>query len=167
MWEKGKELILSATNQTSFLGLSSWLGTDKPQRTDFNSDNEKIDNFASEHTADLKSHLSAEDREKFDQPYFMGVYFGNGKENQTIVTSCPFKPSFGFAYCLNEPWQETDFTNKASYSYAAFMATRGSMPGISISGSDLVVSNTITAVSGTEYSNMNSNGRTYFYVLFR
>ena len=158
---------MSATNQTSFLGLSSWLGTDKPQRTDFNADNEKIDNFASEHTADVKCHFSEEDREKFDTPYFTGVYFGNGKENQTVSTNCPFSPSFGFIFCLNKPWQETDFTNKKSYSYAAIFASRGSMPGISISDKDLVVSNTITAVSNTEYSNMNESGRTYFYALFR
>lgn len=158
---------MSATNQTSFLGLSSWLGTDKPQRTDFNSDNEKIDNFASEHTADIKCHLSDEDREKFDQPYFMGVYYGNGKSSQTVSTNCPFIPSFGFIYCLNKPAQETDFSSNVSYNYFAVLAPRGSMPGVSLSDSDLVVSNSTTAVSEKEYANLNVNGRTYLYVLFR
>ena len=83
---------MSATNKTSYLGLSSWLGSDKPQRTDFNSDNEKIDAFASEHTTDLQCHLSEEDREKFDLPYYYGVYFGNGEQKQTVVTNCPFRP---------------------------------------------------------------------------
>lgn len=158
---------MSATNQTPFLGLSSWLGTDKPQRTDFNADNEKIDNFASEHTADLQCHLSTEDREKFDQPYFMGIYYGDGKNSQTIKTNCPFTPNFGFVYCINRTPQETDFSSNASYNYFAVLSQRGSMPGVSLSNSDLVVSNSISAVFEKEYANMNVSGRTYVYFLFR
>ena len=158
---------MSATNKTSYLGLSSWLGSDKPQRTDFNSDNEKIDAFASEHTTDLQCHLSEEDREKFDLPYYYGVYFGNGEQEQTVVTNCPFRPTFGFVYCLNSPPQQTDFSNSASYSYMAFTAQRGSMSGISLSGSDLVASDPLSPVAKNEYPRMNSIGHTYFYVLFR
>lgn len=158
---------MSATNQTPFLGLSSWLGTDKPQRTDFNSDNEKIDNFASEHTADVKCHLSNEDRAKFDQPYFMGVYYGDGNNSQTIKTKCPFTPNIGFVFCINKTSQETDIASKASYNYFAILSQRGSMPGVSLSGSDLVVSNSVSAVSKDERTNMNVSGRTYIYFLLR
>lgn len=158
---------MSATNKTSFLGLSSWLGSDKPQRTDFNADNEKIDEFASEHTADTQCHLSAEDREKFDLPYYYGVYFGNGQPSQTITTKCPFEPTFGFVYSISSPAHETDFDNKACYNYFALAAQRGSTSGITISGSNLIAASSPNPVSEKEYTRMNSVGRTYFYVLFR
>ena len=158
---------MSSTNKTSFLGLSSWIGSDKPQRADFNADNEKIDEFASEHTADLQSHLSQTDREKFDMPYFCGVYFGNGEENQTIVTNCPFEPAFGFVYCISSPPQQTDFDNKSSYSYMAFTAPRGSSSGIYLSGSNFVATSPISPIVERESPRMNAVGHTYFYVLFR
>lgn len=158
---------MSSTNKTSFLGLSSWLGSDKPQRADFNSDNKLIDDFASEHSSDMQCHLSEEDREKFDLPYYSGVYFGNGNQSQTVITGCPFEPEFGLIFAIGKPSQQTDFSNKASYGYFALAAQRGSMAGISISGKNLIASSPGTAISNTEYPRMNASGTTYFYVLFR
>ncbi len=158
---------MSATNKTSFLGLSSWLGSDKPQRTDFNSDNQKIDEFASGHTADLQTHLSEADREKFDTPYYMGVYYGNGQSSRTISTGCPFEPELAIVFCIGSPVQQTDFSGECSYCYFGLAAKRGGMSGVSLSGKNLVVGSSTAAVAEDEYTRMNEIGETYFYFLLR
>lgn len=55
---------MSSTNKTEKLGLNSWIGSDKPKRIDFNTDNEIIDRAISEHTEDTVVHINAEEREK-------------------------------------------------------------------------------------------------------
>ena len=63
---------MSSTNKTEKLGLNSWIGSDKPKRIDFNTDNEIIDRAISQHTEDTVVHINAEEREKYPQ----GIYAG-------------------------------------------------------------------------------------------
>ena len=158
---------MSATNKTSYLGLSSWLGSDKPQRTDFNSDNQKIDDFASGHAADLQAHMSEEDREKFENPYYIGVYYGNGESIRTISTGCSFEPALAIVFCIDSPVQQTDFSGGFSYCYFGMAAKRGGTAGVMLSGTDIVVDSSTAAVAEAEYTRMNEIGETYLYFLVR
>lgn len=158
---------MSATNKTSYLGLCSWLGSDKPQRADFNSDNAKIDQFASEHASDMQLHLSEEDREKLQQSYYFGVYFGNNSTSRTVSTGCPFTPTFGIVFAISTPPSITRFDTQGNYNYFAFISQRGGTTGASFSGSDINVVQSASAESYNEYANLNTTGKTYCYILFR
>ena len=55
---------MSSTNKTSNLRLNNWNGTDKPERIDFNRDNDIIDSAITEHKNDTDIHINANEREK-------------------------------------------------------------------------------------------------------
>lgn len=158
---------MSATNRTSHLGLCSWLSSDRPQRADFNSDNQKIDRFAATHSADMRCHLSDEDREKLEQPYYFGVYYGNSQPSRTIETGCPFNPTFGIVFTASTPPSITRFDTQSNYNYFAFLSVRGGSTGASLSGSNIKVIQSPTAETYNEFASLNSTGKTYCYMLFR
>ena len=158
---------MSATNQASFLGLSSWLSGDKPQRSDFNSDNQKVDDFAAEHTSDMQHHLSDEDREKFDLPYYMGVYYGDNQASRTVATQCPFEPQLCMVFCINSAVQQSDFEIGRSVNRVGLASVRGGTPGIGISGCNITVQNIDAFASSDEWIRLNESGKTYFYFLLR
>ena len=68
---------MSSTNKTEKLGLNIWVGSDRSQRTDFNSDNQKIDDFAKQ----ISNKISEID---IDRIYFCGQTTG---ENNYEVTN--------------------------------------------------------------------------------
>lgn len=62
-----------ASNMTPFYGLSQWAGTDNFSRTDFNSDNSKIDTAL----GDLKYKLLA-------QPWALAAYYQPGADSVSL-----------------------------------------------------------------------------------
>lgn len=159
---------MSSSNKTANLGLNSWLGSDKPSRTDFNSDNEIIDSYFNNHTTDMQMHLSESDRERLEEPYYIGTYFGDGKTRRTIDTQCPFNPTFGIIFCINYPMGISNYETKMHYNYAAFVSIRGGNLGASLSGNQInVVHSLEEATLEAENSTLNNTGLTYFYILFR
>lgn len=159
---------MSSSNKTANLGLNSWLGSDKPSRTDFNSDNEIIDSYFNNHTTDMEMHLSESDRDRLEEPYYIGTYFGDGKTRRTIDTQCPFDPTFGIIFCINYPMGVNSYETERNYNYAAFVSIRGSNLGVSISGNQINVVHTVQeATLETESATLNTSGLTYFYILFR
>ena len=89
---------MSSTNKTDHLGLNNWLGTDKPKREDFNFDNNLIDNAFYSHTNNEVVHTSADERAKWNSPYYISTYVGNGSVTRTVETGCPFTPAFGMIF---------------------------------------------------------------------
>ena len=83
---------MASTNKTPNFNLNSWLGTDKPTRSDFNSDNELIDSILSEHIENSDVHISSEQKAKLEQPFVKGMIAGNGESSKTITFD--FAPSF-------------------------------------------------------------------------
>lgn len=158
---------MSATDKTPYLGLCSWLGSDRPQREDFNADNAKIDDFASEHAQDTQLHLSSQDRNRLENPCCFGVYFGDNASERTVETGCPFTPSFGIVFAVSTPPGITRFDTKSSYNYFAFVSQRGGTTGASLSGGNIKVINSASAETYSEYASLNASGKTYCYVLFR
>lgn len=158
---------MSASNKTANLGLNSWLGSDRPQRSDFNSDNEKIDSYFSEHSSNMEMHLSESDREKLIEPYYIGSYIGNGNSTRELALECSFEPSFGIIFCLNNPMGITQFDQKKHSNYSAFVSQRGSTLGAKLEGKNLTVTYYMSASVESECEGLNVSGRTYFYIMFR
>lgn len=133
---------------------------------DFNNDNSLIDTAFRKHIEN-GDHVRIEDRERWDMPFYVGFYYGNGGLNRTIATACPFDPSFGLVFAGGMPPTITDFTGKTKNSYFGFLSSRVCSSGLSWSSGDIVFSSSGSAVIGGEYMCLNNVGVTYCYVLFR
>lgn len=157
---------MSSSNRTETIGLNSWLGSDRPERADFNSDNEIIDSVFAEHFED-DCHISDEERAKWNSPYFTDTYFGDASQTRTIQTACPFTPSWGIVFRVGAMPATTDFSNSRNLNHFAIASQNGSMAGISLSGTSLTVRQSGSALSANEYAAMNSLGEAYCYILFR
>ena len=53
---------MSSTNKTTNLKLNDWVGTDVPQREDFNADNQRIDKAIGDHTGNTTVHITQAER---------------------------------------------------------------------------------------------------------
>ena len=54
---------MSSTNKTTNLKLNDWVGTDVPQREDFNADNQRIDKAIGDHTGNTTVHITQAERD--------------------------------------------------------------------------------------------------------
>lgn len=158
---------MSSTNKTSVLGLNSWLGTDKPQRADFNSDNEIIDNAFGEHVTDTVRHITNDERKVWNSPYYMGSYIGDGTLSRTVKTKSPFVPSFMLVFGSGFPLSVTDFDNTQVKHYCAFANSRGATLGLEMSGINFIVKSTNDSTTGNERTMLNALGKTYIYIFVR
>ena len=92
---------MGVTGSTFNLGLSQWTGTDTPKRSDFNLDNKIIDDKCGKHLFDRVSHITAEEREKWNKNFIVGVYFGTGVAEKNIQVG--FKPRFVMVFTADKP----------------------------------------------------------------
>lgn len=160
---------MSSTNKTENLKLNSWIGSDKPQRTDFNYDNEVIDKAISQHTADTVSHITGDERDKWNNYIFAGTYFGDGSTKRTINTKCPFPAKFGIVFANNRPPSIVTFSSPQKANYFGFFSLRASTSGLELADDmvTLTVHQTVLPVMEDEYPNYNESGVTYYFVMFR
>ncbi len=159
---------MSSSNKTANLKLNSWLGSDSPKREDFNNDNQIIDNAISAHIADQTLHIVSGERDKWNKPYYLMTYYGNGAASRTLSYSgAGFTPSWGIIFALNYPPSVADFANESNYNYFAVFSTKGCTAGVSYTGNQLTVIQSSAAVMKTEFRNMNATGVTYACILFR
>lgn len=158
---------MGSTGKTDYLRLNRWVSNDIPKMADFNADNDIIDAAFSEHVYDTEKHVSFDERERWNLPYYIGFYYGDGALNRTITTDCPFDPSFGIVFAGNMPLSVTDFNNEVEYHYCGFLTKRFGTSGITLSGRNIVFKTNGMPVLGDEYVNLNNSNLTYCYVFFR
>lgn len=157
---------MSSTQKTSFLNLNLWRGSDVPQMDDFIRDNVIIDNAVGLHTGNGNIHITAAERAKWNAPYYLFTYNGNGSASRSLSPECGFTPKWGIVYGVNKLSDLTDFSNGAEYNYFAVFSANGSMQGVSLSGGTLTVTQPPTPTGGTEYKNFNEVGVTYVCIMF-
>lgn len=150
---------MASTSKTQNYSLNQWSGTDKPQRVDFNADNNIIDEALHNHVVDMNLHISPEDRHQNEAV----VYLGDDAASQTIQ----------FEYAPNAviviPISKGIVTNKnsiiRSYASAAVSGMNGN--GISISGKTVTVEQQAPYTGATNISCLNELGIVYLVVAFR
>ena len=152
-------------NKTPNLQLNSWLGTDKPQRADFVSDNAIIDTVLGEHLADLTKHLSADDRALLTAPFKVGVISGNG--NASKAHTLDFYPRIVFVFLRNSPFIEYDATNSYTRCNSAVVTSDGGGScGAELFLDTLTLSQSSSATNG-RFFNLNKSGSQYVYIAFK
>lgn len=159
---------MSSTNKTAKLGLNKWLGTDVPKREDFVKDNELIDNAVGTHLADNIRHVTSNDKTKWNQPYYITVFNGDGNATRTVQTDCPFNPTWGIIFANALPPSAIDIANEGNYNYFSIFTKSGNIAGASIvDGNKIKVVQSSNPVLGHEYRSFNQLGTTYIMILFR
>lgn len=160
---------MSSTNKTKKLGLNSWIGSDKPERTDFNTDNEKIDKALSEHTEDAVVHINDNERDKWNNYMFTGMYYGDGTAKRTVKTNCPFEARVGFVFANSRTVTVSRYSDSKHNNYIGFFGLLANSLGIKLNDDckNFTVNQSASAVTANEYINLNESGVAYHYVMFR
>ena len=159
---------MGSAQKTDFLSLNKWISTDIPKREDFNYDNSTIDNAFKTHSADMSKHITNEERARWNEPHFVGFYYGNGSNAaRTIATGCSFEPSYGIVFAGNTLPGVTDFTGKLHRNRMAFLTKRASNTGISLSGKNIVLAAAGSAAETSETMEYNLPNGLYCFILFR
>lgn len=154
---------MSSSYKSDNYGLNIWAGSDVPQRTDFNSDNQILDQVISSHISDMTLHSSSVDK----MQCMSYMYLGNGDLVQTIQLD--FEPSGVIVCCVTKGAAYPDSTNSRIKTYisAACAGTAGF--GVTIEGNTALVSQHQAAdnPSGKALACLNESGMIYLLVAFR
>lgn len=157
---------MPTNNKTANLGLNSWLGTDKPIREDFVSDNEKLDKVISDHLNDIDAHMTAERLELLNSSFIVGTYTGDG--NSVRVISLDFHPRLAIVLYRGMPLVEYNAEGDYMVCNATFLTSAGE--GGSIGGTILSktirVSQTATPING-RLINLNKLNGIYVYIAIK
>ncbi len=154
------------TNNKTSLGLNSWIGTDKPKRSDFVEDNTTINTLLTTHFNDTAKHLSAADHALLTEGFVLGNYTGNGAIAQEITL--PFEPRIVFVFLeqgVMNNYVPKDSFNKNNF---AIITKKGSSMGLKLSENKLTVCQSQNTPSvGGIFINFNSDSDEYVYIAFR
>lgn len=152
-------------NKTANLNLNSWLGTDKPKRSDFVADNAILDQVIGEHLEDEDMHFTTADRTLLNNPFVIGTLAGDG--NTSKEHTFDFNPKLVFVFLKNAPFIEYDSTNGYTLCNSAVASNGyGATKGASLFVDTLTLSQSTTAQGG-RFINLNKSGGQYFYIAFK
>ena len=153
-------------NKTTNLSLNNWLGTDKPQRSDFVEDNQILDEVIGNHLSNYTMHFSSSDRELLKNPFAIGGLAGDG--NATCTHTFDFNPRCVFVFLKNAPFLEYDTENGYTVCNSAVVTTSrgGGTLGASLLLNELTLSQSTTA-ENRRFINLNKDGGQYFYIAFK
>lgn len=156
---------MASTEKTSTLGLNLWAETDKPERADFVSDNQKLEEAIGPHLTSNFLHLTAEEKERAKTPFQIFAYVGNGQASRTYNLS--FEPRLVFLCALNRA--DGLMENGLQSVYHAAKFGNYSTLGLSGSGTRLILTQQTEAqAAGTGYRIcLNESGVNYCGVIFK
>lgn len=154
------------TNNKTNIGLNSWLGTDKPKRSDFVNDNVLLDSVLTGHFNDMSKHLSAQDRTLLTQGFVMGTYTGDDQATQNITL--PFEAKFVIVFAMLRPANLYRTGGGYNENNFAVVSKSGSSLGVFLDKAKLTVCQTLTTpAAGGTLNNFNNSSNDYVYIAFR
>lgn len=125
---------MPSSQKTDFLKLNKWSGADKPKRTDWNYDNDKIDEctkglkaMITAHTAAGGVHVSQGEKDKWNtsKNFSVTTYVGTGAVTKTIPIATGV--SFGVLFAVGKPVIANSPYHK---SYSGYITPQGCSDGI-------------------------------------
>ena len=114
------------------------------------------------HIRNSDIHVTLEDKSKWDDPFVIGFYLGNGSSSRTVAIG--FEPRLVILMASGYPAVAIDFAQSSAKSYMAVASSDFSSQGIQISSTGFKVS---TTTSGGVTSNLNSMGTSYIYIAYK
>lgn len=152
---------MAASNTTAYLGLNSWLGSDKPTRSDFVHDNVVIDNKLGEHLESTSLHFTGDEKKRVNNPFSFKIVQGSDTETRTITME--FEPKMAICFALDTP-AVTYSDNTATVNSGIAVAEYGGSGGIIITERDIRLKQ---ATSGNIAYNLNNSDFQYVLIAFR
>ena len=154
---------MSSSYKTPNLGLNSWIGTDKPKRSDFNADNEILDETLGAHLADAVVHLTAAERSKWNRGALtFGSYTGNGEVSAVIPLG--FYPTLVVVFPADQPFAYYNAVDSSNEILGGLAMRTGHTLGISLTENGFSVLNVQTVPMDGKSSRLNQSGQTYLYL---
>lgn len=158
---------MAASGKTKRLGLCLWEPTDKPQRTDFREDNEKLEELVGAHLAQAALHLTSAEKSYVKAPLDLITYTGNGMTTRSMLYSRFKNPSFMLVFAQGKPPVEPENGGVKVY-FAVSSTNKGGTVGLSADSSAWVVRQQTAADAGSGFRYcMNEPGVAYTAVIFR
>jgi hypothetical protein len=155
---------MSSTNKTKNLNLNSWLGGDKPQRTDFVYDNEVVDEVVGNHIDDNNIHLTTADRKNFSTPVTAFTYIGDGSDRKTL--ELPVSCTAVFVIRLGKPPVEQGSNGKPVSNFSCSAYGKNASSAL-VFGSKTEIDVCNYSSSNGEAVNLNTSQGTYLVLCFR
>lgn len=177
---------MPSTYKTEHYLLNSWLGSDKPQREDFNADNQLIDaaintvrtlaqtgssaassaaGAISEHAADTQVHVSTIQAEKIaaSLKVTIGSYVGDGSQKRTI----PLSPHPLFVLIFPKT-EAPVYLSSSGGTVVRFglCSDSGCSYGLSYSPDGMTVNQNLTSNPTGKNPGFNESNITYLYLAF-
>ena len=119
--------------------------------------------FCKTHVNDKNIHITAEEHAKYNQPFIIGTYVGEGYDIKTYVT-LNFKPKFLFVFRQNQPSSVFDSDTQTLKNYCAFIIGGRNSKNIYSTTTGFYVIDKPTSETETL---INEEGITYAYVAFK
>lgn len=161
---------MSSSKKTDYIRLNLWVESDKPKREDFNNDNYIIDSAIGSHFSNFVTHITDEERTKWNQGAYVGVYFGDGDLTRTIEADCPFNPRVVIVYASGKPSSVVNFSHGKKYNYHAVSTGAGDTAGVHLipgTKSFTVTQQVSSNDYNNEFSSFNEAGTGYIYIMLK
>ncbi|MCR4614794.1 MAG: hypothetical protein K5756_01405 [Clostridiales bacterium] len=123
------------------------------------------DLFCGSHINDDQLHIMPGERDKWNSPFIVGQYFGNGASTRAI--SLQFVPKAVIAFAYGYPACTHDSVSNTAVSRFAVAAGDYGMMGMHISSTGFTVSNSSSEAVDNCSPDMNEMGTIYTYIAFR
>lgn len=155
---------MATTSYTQNLGLCAWNAGDRPKRIDFVTDNNIIDEVLGEHVNNSSIHVTEEEKTRFENPYTVYTYLGDGAANKTIELTDEY--TFAIVFQKFYPTVEIDSNQNIISHFAVVGRSFGSSANITLSKQSLVVTQDTVATDGV-INNFNEAEGQYVALLFK
>ncbi len=155
---------MSSTSYTPNLGLCAWKSSDRPKRMDFVNDNAIIDEKLGEHLSDMGIHVTTEEKQRYENPYTVFSYVGDGAATKKFTLSDSY--SFALVFQKYYPPVEIDSNNNAVAHFAIVGRTIGSTSTMTMNSTSVTVVQDSTATDGVK-NNFNESEGQYVMLLFK
>ncbi|MDR2649131.1 MAG: hypothetical protein LBB94_05365 [Clostridiales bacterium] len=136
---------MSSSGKTANKALNQWQDTDRPKISDFNADNQILDQNA--------------------LPYSVGSYPGDGAASKSITLD--FTPSFALVFQSGTFGYIFTFSGEYTKGYLAMGTQAGATPGLTLNAGGFTVSQASSVPSNGMHYRMNESGKTYSYIAFK
>ncbi|MBQ4129706.1 MAG: hypothetical protein IJD68_08075 [Ruminococcus sp.] len=155
---------MAATSYTENLNLCAWQSSDRPKRIDFVNDNNIIDEKLGGHILNSSIHVSAQEKQRYENPYTVFSYAGDGAGTKTFELENSYR--FAIVFQKFYPPVEIDANNNVISHFAIVGRTFGSNANLTLKEQSIVVTQDTQPTDGM-INNFNENEGQYVMLLFK